>query len=159
MAIEYLKRSKPEAQKAEDDARVRAVVAATLKDIEARSDAAVHELAVKFDNYDRESYRLSEAEISSIISKLGPRDMEDIKFAQAQEVGNFAQGPAGQHAGHRGRDPAGRGAGPQEHPSAISGLLRAGRQIPDGRICTHVGSDSLSSWCTTDNRLHTAVQR
>lgn len=87
MAIEYLKRSKPEAQKAEDDARVRAVVAATLKDIEARSDAAVHELAVKFDNYDRESYRLSEAEISSIISKLGPRDMEDIKFAQAQVVG------------------------------------------------------------------------
>lgn len=87
MAIEYLKRSKPEAQKAEDDARVRAVVAATLKDIEARSDAAVHELAVKFDNYDRESYRLSEAEISSIISKLDPRDMEDIKFAQAQVVG------------------------------------------------------------------------
>ncbi len=87
MAIKYLKRSKPEAQKAEDDARVRAVVAATLKDIEARSDAAVHELAVKFDNYDRESYRLSEAEISSIISKVGPRDMEDIKFAQAQVVG------------------------------------------------------------------------
>lgn len=87
MAIEYLKRSKPEAQKAEDDARVRAVVAATLKDIEARSDAAVHELAVKFDNYDRESYRLSEAEISSIISKVGSRDMEDIKFAQAQVVG------------------------------------------------------------------------
>jgi len=87
MAIEYLKRSKPEAQKAEDDARVRAVVAATLKDIEARSDAAVHELAVKFDNYDRESYRLSEAEISTIISKVGSRDMEDIKFAQAQVVG------------------------------------------------------------------------
>jgi len=87
MAIEYLKRSKPEAQKAEDDARVRAVVAATLKDIEARSDAAVHELAVKFDNYDRESYRLSEAEISSIISKVGSRDMEDIKFAQAQVMG------------------------------------------------------------------------
>lgn len=87
MAIEYLKRSKPEAQKAEDDAKVRAVVAATLKDIEARSDAAVHELAVKFDNYDRESYRLSEAEISSIISKVSPRDMEDIKFAQAQVVG------------------------------------------------------------------------
>ena len=87
MAIEYLKRSKPEAQKAEDDARVRAVVAATLKDIEARSDAAVHELAVKFDNYDRESYRLSQAEISSIISKVGSRDMEDIKFAQAQVVG------------------------------------------------------------------------
>jgi sulfopropanediol 3-dehydrogenase len=63
------------------------VVAATLKDIEARSDAAVHELAVKFDNYDRESYRLSEAEISSIISKVGSRDMEDIKFAQAQVVG------------------------------------------------------------------------
>ena len=36
MKIEYLKCSKPEAEKAEDDAKVGDVVAATLADIEAR---------------------------------------------------------------------------------------------------------------------------
>ena len=90
MKIEYLKCSKPEAEKAEDDAKVGDVVAATLADIEARGDAAVHELAVKFDNYDRESYRLTAEEIEAIIAKVSPRDMEDIHFAQEQVV-NFAK--------------------------------------------------------------------
>ena len=40
---EYLKRGKPEADRAEDDAKVRATVEATLADIEARGDAAVRE--------------------------------------------------------------------------------------------------------------------
>ena len=90
MTIEYLKQSKPEAEKAEDDAKVRAVVETTLADIEARGDAAVHELAVKFDNYDRDSYRLSKDEIAEIIAKVSDRDMADIKFAQEQVV-NFAR--------------------------------------------------------------------
>ncbi len=90
MAIEYLKKGKPEADRAEDDAKTAAVVAATLKDIEARGDAAVRELAVKFDGYDRDSYRLSQDEIDALIAKVSPRDLEDIKFAQEQVV-NFAQ--------------------------------------------------------------------
>ncbi|TYB81063.1 histidinol dehydrogenase [Maritimibacter fusiformis] len=90
MTITYLKRSKPEAEKVEDDAKVRDVVAATLADIEARGDAAVRELAVKFDDYDRDSYRLSEAEIEAIVAKVSPRDMADIRFAQEQVV-NFAR--------------------------------------------------------------------
>jgi len=90
MAIEYLKKGKPEADRAEDDAKTAAVVAATLKDIEARGDAAVRELAVKFDGYDRDSYRLSQGEIDALIAKVSPRDLEDIKFAQEQVV-NFAQ--------------------------------------------------------------------
>ena len=45
MAIDHLKRSKPEAEKAEDDAKVRATVEATLKDIETRGDAAVRDLS------------------------------------------------------------------------------------------------------------------
>ncbi|SMX30080.1 Sulfopropanediol 3-dehydrogenase [Pelagimonas phthalicica] len=90
MAIEYLKRGKPEADRAEDDAKTAAVVEATLKDIETRGDTAVHELAVKFDNYDRPSYRLSEDEIAAIIAKVSDQDMADIRFAQ-QQVTNFAQ--------------------------------------------------------------------
>ena len=90
MAITYLKHGKPAADRAEDDAKTAAVVAATLKDIEERGDTAVRELANKFDGYDRGSYRLSQDEIDALIAKVSPRDLEDIKFAQAQVV-NFAQ--------------------------------------------------------------------
>ena len=90
MTIQYLKQSKPEVERSEDDAKVRATVEATLKDIENRGDAAVRELSEKFDNYSPESYRLSEQEIQELIAQVSPRDMEDIKFAQEQ-VRNFAQ--------------------------------------------------------------------
>tara|TARA_Y100000385_G_scaffold47768_1_gene44301 strand:+ start:571 stop:1881 length:1311 start_codon:yes stop_codon:yes gene_type:complete len=90
MAITHLKYGKPETDRAEDDAKTATVVAATLKDIERRGDVAVRELANKFDGYDRDSYRLGQDEIDALISKVSPRDLEDIKFAQAQVV-NFAQ--------------------------------------------------------------------
>lgn len=90
MAIEYLKRGKPEADRATDDAQTASVVSSTLKNIEQNGDKAVHELAVKFDNYDRESYRLTDDEIQSIIAKVSERDMADLVFAQ-QQVKNFAQ--------------------------------------------------------------------
>ncbi|RLK07183.1 histidinol dehydrogenase [Ruegeria conchae] len=90
MAIEYLKRGKPEADRAEDDAKTRAVVEATLKDIEARGDAAVRELSEKFDNYSPESFRLSQQQIDDLIASLTERELADIRFAQAQ-VTNFAQ--------------------------------------------------------------------
>ena len=51
MTIEYLKRGKSDADRAEDDAKTAAIVSGTLKDIEARGDAAVRELANKFDKY------------------------------------------------------------------------------------------------------------
>jgi sulfopropanediol 3-dehydrogenase len=90
MAVEYLKRGKPEADRAVDDAKIAEVVTATLTDIGARGDVAVRELANKLDGYDRESYRLTDAEITAIVAKVSPRDMEDIRFAQEQ-VRNFAQ--------------------------------------------------------------------
>lgn len=90
MAITYIKRGKPEAERSEDDVLVRTTVETILKDIEARGDAAVRELAVKFDKYSPQSFKLSAGEIEALINKVSPRDMEDIKFAQAQ-VRNFAQ--------------------------------------------------------------------
>ncbi|MBP2551421.1 sulfopropanediol 3-dehydrogenase [Neorhizobium galegae] len=90
MAVDYLKRGKPEAQRSEDDHKVRSVVEEILKDIEARGDAAVRELSEKFDKYAPPSFRLSKSEIEALMNKVSPRDMEDIKFAQAQ-VRNFAQ--------------------------------------------------------------------
>ena len=90
MTIEFLKRSKPEVERAEDDAKVRAVVEAALADIAAHGDAAVRDLSQKFDNYNPQKFRLSESEIEAAMNKVSNRDMEDIKFAQAQ-IRNFAE--------------------------------------------------------------------
>ncbi len=90
MTIEHLKKSKPEAEKKEEDAKVRATVEATLADIEARGDAAVRELSEKFDRYSPERFRLSESEIEAAMSKVATRDMEDIRFAQTQ-IRRFAE--------------------------------------------------------------------
>ena len=90
MAVQYLHKSKPESEKAAEDAKVRAVVEATLGDIEARGDAAVRELSEKFDNYSPTSFRLSESEIQAAMQRVSTRDMEDIKFAQKQ-IRNFAE--------------------------------------------------------------------
>ncbi|MTI02266.1 histidinol dehydrogenase [Roseibium sp. RKSG952] len=90
MAIEYLKRGKSDADRAQDDAKTRAVVEATLKDIETRGDAAVRELSEKFDSYSPASFRLSQQEIDDLIGQLSDRELADIKFAQEQ-VRNFAQ--------------------------------------------------------------------
>jgi sulfopropanediol 3-dehydrogenase len=90
MAITYLKSGKPESERAEDDAKVRGIVETTLADIADRGDAAVRDLSEKFDNYSPASFRLTQSEIDAAMSKVAPRDMEDIKFAQDQ-IRNFAQ--------------------------------------------------------------------
>jgi sulfopropanediol 3-dehydrogenase len=87
---EYLKRGKPEADRAEDDAKVRATVEAILKDIETRGDAAVRELSEKFDRYTPEAFRLTPSEIEAAMQKVSARDMEDIRFAQDQ-IRRFAE--------------------------------------------------------------------
>lgn len=90
MTIEYFKSGKPATERADDDAKTRAAVEAILADIEARGDAAVRELSEKFDGYSPASYRLSLAEIESLIAELSPRELADIKFAQEQVV-KFAE--------------------------------------------------------------------
>ena len=90
MTITHLKRGKPEAERAEDDARVRATVEATLADIETRGDAAIRDLSAKFDHYAPESFRLSGSEIEAAMQRLSTREMADIRFAQDQ-IRGFAE--------------------------------------------------------------------
>jgi sulfopropanediol 3-dehydrogenase len=90
MAITHLKRGKPEAERAEDDAKVRASVESILADIETRGDGAVRDLAQKFDGYAPASFRLSSSEIEAAMQKVSARDMEDIRFAQTQ-IRRFAE--------------------------------------------------------------------
>ena len=87
---EYLKRGATAEAKADADRKVRDVVEATLADIERRGDAAVRELSVKFDGWDRESYALTSREKQDCLDQLSGQDLKDIEFAQAQ-VRNFAQ--------------------------------------------------------------------
>ena len=88
--ITWLKRGKPEAERAADDAQVRTAVESVLKDIETRGDAAVRALSVKFDKYDPPAFRLTLSEIEAAIQKVAPRDIEDIRFAQTQ-IRRFAE--------------------------------------------------------------------
>lgn len=90
MTITYLKRGKSEADRAEDDAKVRNSVELVLADIGARGDRAVRELSVKFDRYDPPSFRLTTSEIEAAISRVSERDLEDIRFAQTQ-IRKFAE--------------------------------------------------------------------
>jgi len=72
------------------DAKVRETVEQILADIEARKDAAVRELSEKFDDWSPASFKLAPAEIERAIAQVRKRDLDDIRFAQAQ-VRNFAQ--------------------------------------------------------------------
>lgn len=87
---EYLKRGATAQAKADADRKVREVVEATLADIEQRGDAAVRELSIKFDGWDRENYALTASEKQDCLDQLSGQDLKDIEFAQAQ-VRNFAQ--------------------------------------------------------------------
>ena len=72
------------------DAKVRETVESILADIDARKDQAVKDLSKKFDNWAPKDFRLSPQEIEAAIAQVPRRDLDDIKFAQAQ-VRNFAQ--------------------------------------------------------------------
>jgi len=90
MAIDYLKQGISQQNRADADAKVRATVEATLADIDARGDAAVRDLSVKFDGYDPVAFRLTEADIEDAMSKVSASDLADIKYAQKQ-IRRFAE--------------------------------------------------------------------
>jgi sulfopropanediol 3-dehydrogenase len=86
----YLKRGLDASAIKAADAKVRQTVEDILGQIEAKGDAAVRELSQKFDNWSPQEFKLPPQDIERAISQVAKRDLEDIKFAQAQ-VRNFAQ--------------------------------------------------------------------
>src|SRR6267154_1553102 len=86
----FLKRGMDAGAIEEADAKVRATVEGILGEIKTRGDDAVRDLSEKFDKWSPTSFRLSAAEIEKAIGQVAKRDLEDIRFAQAQ-VRNFAQ--------------------------------------------------------------------
>ena len=87
---QWLKRSIATATKDAAQLEVRATVEALLADIAARGDVAVREMSVRFDGWDRQDFRLTDAEIRACMAELPARAIDDIRFAQEQ-VRNFAQ--------------------------------------------------------------------
>ena len=88
--ITYIKRGKSDADIAEADDKVRATVENILDNIVKNGDAAVRELAEKFDGYAPKDFRLSKSQIEQAISRVPAEDIDDIKFAQTQ-VRYFAE--------------------------------------------------------------------
>ncbi|MBI2200053.1 MAG: histidinol dehydrogenase [Candidatus Rokubacteria bacterium] len=72
------------------DTKVRETVETILADIETRRDVAVRDLSQRLDHWSPESFRLTAQEIERAIAQLARRDLDDIRFAQAQ-VRNFAE--------------------------------------------------------------------
>ena len=88
--IRVLKQGATEAEKTEADRKTRQTVEAILEDIAARGDVAVRELSAKFDKWEPESFRLTQAQIGALIASLPEQVIADIKFAQAQ-IRKFAE--------------------------------------------------------------------
>ena len=88
--VRYLKRGMDAGAIKAADAQVRATVESILGEVETRRDVAVRSLSERFDKWSPASFKLSAQEIERAIGQVAKRDLEDIKFAQAQ-VRNFAQ--------------------------------------------------------------------
>jgi sulfopropanediol 3-dehydrogenase len=86
----YLKRGMDASAIKAADAKVRETVESILAEVEARKDAAIRDFSKRFDKWEPKDFRLSPAEIEKAVAQVPRRDIEDIKFAQAQ-VRNFAQ--------------------------------------------------------------------
>ncbi len=73
-----------------EETRVRRTVEEILGEIAARGDDAVRALSEKFDDWSPESFRLTQAEIDTLVGRVPAETISDIEFAQAQ-IRNFAQ--------------------------------------------------------------------
>ena len=88
--IKYIKESKPELEKNEDDRKVRNSVEEILTTNKKDGDKAIRLYSEKFDNYSPAVFKLSDQEIQECLTKVSNKDLNDIKFAQEQ-IKKFAK--------------------------------------------------------------------
>src|SRR5205085_12562471 len=110
-------------QQEEADARTRSAVETIIGDVRTRGDAAVRELSVRFDKWSPPSFRLSDDEIRTLVAKVSPRTIEDIKFAQ-QQIRNFAE--------------IQRASMKDVEIETLPGVILGHRHIPVGRVGCYV---------------------
>ena len=88
--IRHLKKGQDAATLAAADHQVRTTVEQILADIERRGDEAVREYSRRFDQWDPSEFLLSQDQIRKAMSRLSAREIDDIRFAQAQ-IRRFAE--------------------------------------------------------------------
>ncbi|MDE1996222.1 MAG: histidinol dehydrogenase [Rhizobiaceae bacterium] len=88
--MRILKYGRSGSDKASDAQQVKATVEGILADVTARGDEALRDLSSRFDKWTPASFRLDDEEIAACIGSLTARELDDIKFAQAQ-VRRFAE--------------------------------------------------------------------
>ncbi|RIN10656.1 histidinol dehydrogenase [Staphylococcus xylosus] len=72
------------------DEKVSKIVSNTIKTIEDEGDKALRDLSIKFDDWNPESFRLSEDKIEEITNNIPSQVKKDIEFAQ-NNIKNFAK--------------------------------------------------------------------
>ena len=80
--MKFIKEGMAEEIVKESDEKTKQIVANTLKDIEEQGDKAVRDLSIKFDKWDPEQFKLSQAQIKEIVDSIPEEVKHDIAFAQ-----------------------------------------------------------------------------
>jgi sulfopropanediol 3-dehydrogenase len=85
-----IKAGESSAEKRQINAEIERTVINIIEQIAAGGNKALRELSTKFDRWDRDDYRLSDAEIEEIVDSVPESVKTDIKFAQKQ-IRTFAE--------------------------------------------------------------------
>jgi sulfopropanediol 3-dehydrogenase len=88
--VRHLKHARTEAERATEDAAVRATVERVLAEIMARGDRAVRQYSEQFDQWSPPSFRLTADQIAQCYQEVSAQAVDDIRFAQAQ-IRRFAE--------------------------------------------------------------------
>ncbi|WP_234187247.1 histidinol dehydrogenase [Shinella sp. NM-101] len=88
--IRHIKTAKATTHDGGADSAVTTAVEALLAKVRDGGDRAVRELSVRFDGFDRDSYRLTRQEIAGCIDALTAQERADLDFAQDQ-IRRFAE--------------------------------------------------------------------
>ena len=139
------------------DVKVRASVEQILADIETRGDAAVRDLSIRFDGWDRTDYRLTASEIEACMAELDPGDLDDIRFAQSQ-VRRFAEHQRGTMTDLEVETLPGVILGHKNIPIGSAGCYVPRRQVPAARVRPHVGHHGEGRWRAPRGHLRAADQ-
>ncbi|KXF78185.1 histidinol dehydrogenase [Paramesorhizobium deserti] len=88
--IRHIKAARASIEEGSPDSAITKAVEAILVKVREGGDEAVRQLSIQFDNFDRDSYRLTKEEIAGCINTLTAREREDLDFAQEQ-IRRFAE--------------------------------------------------------------------
>ena len=157
---QFLKRGRDADAIAADDAKVRETVERILADIAARGDAAVRELSIKFDGWDRDDYRLTDrrdrgrclaAAYSARPRRHHVRPGAGAQLRPASEARRCGTS--------RSRRCPGVVLGHKNIPVEFGRLLRAGRQVSAAGLGPHVGRHRQGGGRAAGRHLRAALSR